>query len=321
MYLVWIGQTRCDVNRKTGLPLLFAAAMATAVLALEAAAKPTNQGNSQGNGSQANSGNGQGNNGNGQGNGGQGNNGNGQGGGGQGNGGSGAGSPAPAPAPAYCSGYSPGLHPWKLAAGNVTIAATAADDCWGVVTKDNWSTQADPFGNDSAGTINLNALFWFADWGFVVRDPSDSGSPSSGSFGGVTWTLTGNGDGTWSLETRDPPPAQITVDFIAVLKGADSWAGWFFDDFTFSVPSTTDDGSWTIAWNSNGGQTAGFSHMSLYMRDARVPPPPTNPACTGQACSSNVPEPGTLALIAFGAWGIGAVRRRGKLLEPKRVGA
>ena len=208
-----------------------------------------------------------------------------------------------------------------LAAGNVTIgASTVADDCWGVVTKDNWSKQKDPFGNDSAGTINLNALFGSDDWSFVVRDPSDAGSPSSGSFGGVAWTLTGNGDGTWSLDASNPPPAQIEVDFIAVLKGSDSWAGWFFDDFIFSVPSTT-HGSWTIAWNSNGGQTAGFSHMSLYMREAGYTPLPTSRACAGAVCSSTVPEPGTLALIAFGAWGIGALRRRRKPLEPKRVGA
>ena len=435
--VIWTAQTRCDVNRKTGLPLLFAAAIASTALALEVAAKPTNQGNSQGSGSRANkgnghgspsncaaisspasgasvrprepransanrsgrhgrstslapsdcdalanasassatgpasgsqSGNGQGNNGNAQGNGGQsgngngqgsnvngegnggqsgsgngqanngtgqgngsqsgngsgqgsgsqGNNGNGQGNGGsQGNGGNGVGSATPAPAPAYCSAA--GSHPWNLAVGNVTIGATAAKDCWGVVTKDNWSNQANPFGNDSAGTINLSSLFGFDDWTFVVRDPSGSGPPSPGSFGGVTWALTGNGDGTWSLQTSDPPPAEIRVDFIAVLKGSDSWAGWFFDDFLFSVPSTT-DGSWTIAWNSNGGQTAGFSHMSLYMRDAWVPTPPTNTACTGLACSNNVPEPGTLALLAFGAFGIGALRRRGKLPESKRVG-
>ena len=397
--VIWTAQTRCDVNRRTGLSLLFAAAIASASLALEVAAKPTNQGNSQGSGSRANkgnghgspsncaaisspasgasvrprepransanrsgrhgrstslapsdcdalanasassatgpasgsqSGNGQGNNGNAQGNGGQSGNGNGQGGGSQanngngqgsgsqGNGGSGAGSPPPAPAPAYCSASDP--HPWSLAVGNVTVGGSAAANCWGVVTKNNWPDQTNPFGNDSAGTINLNGLFGSDDWSLVVRDPSDSGSPSPGSFGGVTWTLTGNGNGTWSLEASDSPPGQIEVDFIAVLKGSDSWAGWFFDDFTFSVPSTT-DGLWTIAWNNNGGQTAGFSHMSLYMREARFSPPPSNPACAEQACSSTVPEPGTLALIAFGAWGIGALRGRRKPLEPKRVGA
>ena len=62
-------------------------------------------------------------------------------------------------------------------------ASTEADDCWGVVTKDNWPTQQNPFGNDSASTINLNTLFGLDDRSFVVRDPSNSGPPSSGSFG------------------------------------------------------------------------------------------------------------------------------------------
>ena len=68
MHCIWAERSKCDVKRTTGLPLLFAAAVASAALALEVAAKPLIQGN-----------------------GGQGNNGNGQGGGSVGNGGNGAG--------------------------------------------------------------------------------------------------------------------------------------------------------------------------------------------------------------------------------------
>lgn len=170
-----------------------------------------------------------------------------------------------------------------LTVDEVKLNGINSDDCYGVVLSNQ---------------VDVSAL-----WGGLI-DPwtgeakSDEGDTFD--LGGVTFAVTAEQltEGDWSLLLTGPD-GQITVDLIVVLKSADRYAAYFFDDWTFTVP-TDEDGTYHISFVNNGGQTPVLSHLSLFARIAEEPgTPPTQ-----------IPEPGSLVLLGLGFAGLALVRRR-----------
>jgi len=187
-----------------------------------------------------------------------------------------------------------------LEVGDVTFRGASSDGCGGIFN-----------GNDSLTEVNLganNLLFGGTSWTDYLKDDAP-GDPSQGnaSFFGVNWTLgvESGTDGAWTLTVADPLPADlpVTIDFLAVLKGSDTWAAYFFDDETFSVEGSS-DGAFTMRLEAgNNMSIADISHLTLYARAGTPPPPPP---------TGNVPEPNTMALLGLGIFGIGFMGRRKK---------
>jgi len=90
------------------------------------------------------------------------------------------------------------------------------------------------------------------------------------------------------------------LDFVVVLKAANGWAAYLFDDELISAKDN--EGEYILKIKNNGGSVAGLSHMSIYARDYFIPDKPDTPG--------GVPEPGVLFLMGAGLLGLGMTRRR-----------
>jgi hypothetical protein len=187
--------------------------------------------------------------------------------------------------PTYCS--DPGAHAEGLDVSDVTFRGTSADDCFGVQS-----------GND------LGAQGAFLGWnGFelLVSDDSGVAGGSTGSWGGVNWSLSATPnqrEGSFTLRWSDPLPLNLplTLDLLVVTKASDRFASYLFDDELFQLAPNSGAGNWEISYRNNGGQVPRISHLSIW---ARLQP------------TTRVPEPATLGLLAMGVAGIAvAVRRR-----------
>jgi hypothetical protein len=194
-------------------------------------------------------------------------------------------------APEYCSaGASPtvteGQTP-NLSVDNVTLGGLDADDCFGIAS-----------GNNDLDDVNaLNFGTWESD-GEMKAEDSNSFEDTL-SYLGLDWTLTADGNqqsGTWTINIEDPAPASlpVTADLLVVLKGATSWAAYFFEDYIFNAEGDT-DGTYQIVFLNNGGQIPGLSHLSLYIRGESTPP--DDP---GGEEFPDVPEPTALLLLGTG---------------------
>lgn len=188
--------------------------------------------------------------------------------------------------PTYCGSNLDGLQ-----TSDLTFNGANANDCYGVVS-----------GNE--GLAAINALNWDVD-----PDPSDDWVllDKTDTVGGLTiqgldFVLTSDTtkpNGNWWLTVTDtnggaPQNLPATMDLVFALKAADAYAAYLFDSITVNA---NDAGTYHIAFNNNGTQVAGFSHMSLYGR------------FTGGG-DRQIPEPGVLFLMGAGLLGLGTVRRR-----------
>ncbi|CAA9892621.1 putative PEP-CTERM protein-sorting domain-containing protein [Candidatus Methylobacter favarea] len=167
---------------------------------------------------------------------------------------------------------------------NVTFRDSDSDGCGGVFS-----------GNDSLTAVNdsaNNLLFGGTNWLYELKDDSP-GAPGSGSasFLGLDWTLSAGSTGSWTLTIADPNPASLPVatDFLAVLKGSNSWAAYFFDNEVFNSTGTS-AGTFNIVFANGGSNDPDLSHLTLYARQGDLPP--TNP--------DTVPEPSIIWLIGIG---------------------
>ena len=187
----------------------------------------------------------------------------------------------PAAAASYCGGNADGL---SLA--DMTLNGVLATDCRGVV-----------MGNDKLSAVN--SLAWGNDWTLLTKDES----PVPATFMGVEFDLDTMGGkwGSWSLAARDvngasPLDLPVELDVVAVLKASNSYATYLFDDAVFDG---TDGGTWSIAFQNQGGQIPKLSHMSFYVRideDGGLP--------------SAIPEAQTYAMMLVGLGLVGFMARR-----------
>ncbi|MFT6980311.1 MAG: hypothetical protein ACJARK_001820, partial [Marinobacter psychrophilus] len=174
---------------------------------------------------------------------------------------------------------------------DVTFSST---DSAGAQNADACSNALDISGN----TPDLTALNNL--WGVGFVEGVTLGSASAGSatgvddvLGGFRFTLSGltaTTSGTYSLTIRDTndtlaPNLPFYLDFVLFLKGGSAeTAAYFFDDTRVDEEG---GGAWTVSFLNTGSRVPALSNISLYVRNG-----------------TEVPEPGTIALLGLGLLGL-----------------
>jgi hypothetical protein len=146
-------------------------------------------------------------------------------------------------------------------------------------------------GGGSTGLATIPAA-WGTD--FAIGDGYNSGGGSAYNSPTITSTfsLTNSKAGTWSLAG-----ANGNYDIVVAMHYGGGSTFFLFDDIQLSSVALV--GSWLQQGLNNGGQIADYSNFNIYFG-------------AGEGGGTNVPLPGTLALLGIAAVGLARFRFKTK---------
>jgi hypothetical protein len=153
--------------------------------------------------------------------------------------------------------------------------------------------------------VNNNSIFG---GGFTYLD--GTGDDSNTSLG-ITFTVTATltDPGTWTVSWVDAsglPDLPELIDFAVLLKGGTEEAAYLLNDVLLPISPNNGSGTFDISFTNRGGQEPALSHLTLL---GRFEGEPTGGPGPGGGPGTDVPEPGTLALLGVSLLGFPLVRR------------
>jgi PEP-CTERM motif len=206
-----------------------------------------------------------------------------------------------------------------LVVGNMTLNSVASNNCFGHVNVGDYYTgngngqSTDVISAFANGTNTGGIPLWGGDWDFIVRDDG-ANSIYSQSYGGFRFDLSAPQQatsGTWTLAVTDLTPGTspflpVEMDLLVFVKGATEGDFFLFDERSLDDTNT---GTFTMTFVQGQGPDAGpggLSGFSVLGRELTG-----SDVCTIDCGPDrDLPEPTSLALVALGLIGAGAVRAR-----------